>query len=76
MRMTQREVIEKGYQALVNTLGVADAMRFIQYCSPGKGDYSQDRHQWLKPNSLEEVFSEMEQYHSPKDLDCYEEIIE
>ena len=31
MRMTQREIMEKGYQALVNTLGVAGAMRFIQY---------------------------------------------
>ncbi len=72
MRMTQREIMEKGYQALVDTLGVAGAMGFIQYYNPGEGDYSQNRHQWFKPTSLEEVFSEMEQ---PEDLDRYEEII-
>ncbi|MGL4883065.1 MAG: hypothetical protein ACRC8K_18705 [Waterburya sp.] len=37
---TQNEIIEQGYKALVDSLGVVDAIRFIQHFSPGKGDYT------------------------------------
>jgi len=39
---TQREIIQKGYQALVDALGPMDAIRFIQHFSSGKGDYTQN----------------------------------
>ncbi len=72
---TQNEIIKQGYQALVDSLGVVDTIRFIQYFSPGKGDYTRDRHQWLEQKSLDDVLREIEQ-NQEKDLNQYQEIIE
>ena len=72
---TQNEIIEQGYQALVDSLGVVDAIRFIQYFSPGKGDYTRDRHQWLEQKSLDDVLRDIEQF-KENDLNQYQEIIE
>lgn len=76
MMTTQNEVIEKGYKALVNALGVVDAIRFIQYFSPGKGDYTKERHQWLGHKTIAEVFAEMEQCKQSENLEQYDEVIE
>lgn len=73
--MTQNEIIEKGYQASIDSLGVVDAIRFIQYFSLGKGDYTKERHQWLEEKSLQDVFKEIEQFQE-KNLDRYQEIID
>ncbi|MDD1415469.1 hypothetical protein MEN41_12750 [Dolichospermum sp. ST_con] len=72
---TQNEIIKQGYDALVNSLGVADTIRFIQYFSPGKGDYTKERHQWLDEKTLEDVFMEIKQL-PEDDLNQYDEIIE
>ncbi|MBC5793682.1 MAG: hypothetical protein ACKO9I_14035 [Sphaerospermopsis kisseleviana] len=70
---THNEIIKQGYDALIKSLGVADAIRFIQYLSPGKGDYTKERHQWLDNKTLADVFAEMNQV---EDTNEYEEIIE
>jgi hypothetical protein len=75
MIRTQQEIIRQGYKALVDSLGVADTIRFIQYFSPGKGDYTKERHQWLDKLSLEEVIAEMKQGRQDEQ-NQYEEIIE
>jgi len=75
MMKTQNEIIKQGYDALVNSLGVADTIRFIQYFSPGKGDYTKERHQWLDEKTLEDVFIEIKQL-PEDDLNQYDEIIE
>lgn len=75
MTRTQQEIIKQGYQALVDSLGVVDAIRFIQYFSPGQGDYTKERHQWLDKKSLEDVFAQMKQL-PEKDFNQYEEILE
>jgi hypothetical protein len=72
---SQREVIEQGYNVLIQSLGVTDTIRFIQYFSPGKGDYTKERQQWLGKTSLEEVLQEMKQI-PETDSNQYEEIIE
>ena len=72
---TQNEIIKQGYQALVDSLGVVDTIRFIQYFSPGKGDYTRERHQWLEQKSLDDVLREIEQ-NQEEDLNQYQEIIE
>jgi hypothetical protein len=75
MNKTQQEIIRQGYKALVDSLGVADAIRFIQHFSPGQGDYTKERHQWLDKISLEKAIAEIAQ--SPDDdPHQYEEIIE
>ncbi len=75
MMRTQNEIIKQGYDALINSLGIADAIRFIQYFSPGKGDYTKERHQWLDEKNLTDVLAEMKQSQED-DTNQYEEIIQ
>lgn len=75
MISTQNEVMEKGYQALINSLGVVDTVRFIQYFSSGQGDYTKERHQWLDKQSLEDIFTDIEQNYND-DLSQYDQVIE
>jgi hypothetical protein len=72
---TQNEIIKQGYDALINSLGVADAIRFIQYFSPGKGDYTKERHQWLDEKNFTDVLAEIKQSQED-DTNQYEEIIQ
>ena len=63
----------------MQALGPVDAIRFIQHFSPGKGNYTEDRHQWLDQVTSEEFFAQMQQMKEAKpedDLDKYEEVIE
>ncbi|MBA3920789.1 MAG: hypothetical protein H0X31_03380 [Nostocaceae cyanobacterium] len=75
MTKTQQEIVRQGYKALVDSLGVTDAIRFIQHFSPGQGDYTKERHQWLDKISLEDVIAEMKQ-RPDEDPTQYDEIIE
>jgi hypothetical protein len=72
---TQNEIIQQGYDALINSLGVADTIRFIQYFHPGKGDYTKERHQWQDKKTLANVLVEMKEL-PEDDTNQYEEIIE
>ena len=74
MPKTQQEIIRQGYQALVNSLGVVDAIRFIQHFSPGQGDYTKERHEWLDQTPLEDILSSMRQS-TEYDETQYDEII-
>jgi hypothetical protein len=75
MPKTQQEVVRQGYQILVESLGVVDAIRFIQHFSSGHGDYTQERHTWLDQTSLDEILNNMKQ---PQAIDTtqYDEIID
>ena len=75
MPKTQQEIIRQGYQALVNSLGVVDAIRFIQHFSPGQGDYTKERHEWLDQTSLEDILTSMRQSREDNETQ-YDEIIE
>jgi hypothetical protein len=75
MTKTQQELVSQGYQALVDTLGVVDTIRFIQHFSPGHGDYTQERHAWLDQTPLEDILTSMKQ-RQQDDIDQYDEIIE
>ena len=74
MTKTQQEIVRLGYKALINSLGVVDSIRFIQYFSQGQGDYTKERHQWLDNTSLEELFQLMKQ-HPESHNTQYDEII-
>jgi hypothetical protein len=54
-RRTGSQVATEGFAALVEKLGMADAIRFVQLYDPGRGNYAEDRHQWLGALSPEEV---------------------
>jgi hypothetical protein len=44
-----------GFAALVDKLGMADAIRYVQHYDPGEGDYTRERRQWLDQLSHKEV---------------------
>lgn len=75
MPKTQQEIIRQGYQALVNSLGVVDAIRFIQHFTPGQGDYTKERHEWLDQTPLEGILTSMRQRREENETQ-YDEIIE
>ncbi len=75
MAKTQKEIIEQGYRALTEALGVCDTLRFIQYFSPGEGDYTQERDRWLDGTPLDDILNDMKQY-SNTDGDLYDETID
>ena len=73
---TQNEVLDGGYKALVDALGVVDAIRFLQHFSLGYGDYTKERHQWLDQLSLDDVFAEMRKHKKIDSRHDFEEVIE
>jgi hypothetical protein len=46
-RRTGPQVVADGFAALIEKLGVADAIRFIHHYDSGHGDYTRDRGKWL-----------------------------
>lgn len=54
---------------------VVDAIRFIQHFSPGEGNYTAERHQWLEQKSLDDVLGDIGQL-DKDDLDRYQEVVE
>ena len=72
---TQNQIIEQGYQALVNSLGVVDAIRFVQHFNPGYGNYTAERHQWLDRKSIDDLLFDIEQL-GQNDDDRDREVIE
>lgn len=54
---TLPEIRHEGFQALLDRLGPADAIRFMQQYDPGHGDYTKERAAWLDNVSLEELMA-------------------
>ncbi|MBW4430887.1 MAG: hypothetical protein KME28_03860 [Pelatocladus maniniholoensis HA4357-MV3] len=52
MKLT--EIRQQGYQALINALGVAGTLRFLQQLEVGYGDYTKERHQWLNQVTIDD----------------------
>ena len=52
MKLT--EIRHKGYKALINALGVAGTLRFLQQLGVGYGDYTKERHQWLDQLTIDD----------------------
>jgi hypothetical protein len=63
--MTPVELNRRGFNALVNALGYADAIRFIRQFDNGSGDYTKERHQWLDKLTLEDIWADIQQRQSP-----------
>jgi exopolyphosphatase/pppGpp-phosphohydrolase len=52
MKLT--EIRQQGYKALINALGVAGTLRFLQQLEVGYGDYTKERHQWLNQLTIDD----------------------
>lgn len=53
--MTDAEVYELGLQILLDKLGYAGAVRFLEQCRPASGDYTAERHKWLDTLDMETI---------------------
>ena len=56
---TLSRIQQEGMQALINTLGPVDAIRFIKIFDSGYGDYTAERKAWL-PDDPDEYFRSIE----------------
>ncbi|NEP11366.1 MAG: hypothetical protein F6J92_25465 [Symploca sp. SIO1A3] len=59
--MKLAELRKKGYQALVDSLGVVGMLRFLQQLEVGYGDYTTERQQWLDEVTLTDFQSYVKQ---------------
>jgi hypothetical protein len=46
-RRNAAQLAADGFAAMVQKLGMADAVRYVQLFHQGAGDYSRERHEWL-----------------------------
>ena len=49
-----------GMKALLDRLGLAGTVRFLQQFDAGSGDYTQKRQQWLKGLTVDEISADVE----------------
>jgi len=54
--MKMKEIRQQGYKALIDTLGIAGTLKFLQQLEVGDGDYTKERHQWLDQLTIEDFY--------------------
>ena len=54
MTMTLEDIRRKGYEVLARELGPVGMIRFLQQFETGRGDYTEERHEWLT-GSVDEI---------------------
>lgn len=59
--MTLNEIQQKGLEALSRELGPVGMVRFLQMFETGYGDYTKERHQWLKEQRIEDISQRIRQ---------------
>ena len=61
-------ITKKGFKALVDALGIVDAIRFIQQYDSGSGDYTKQRHLLLDRLTVDDILADIERrQQNPKD---------
>jgi hypothetical protein len=58
-RLTDAEIRKRGWDALVERLGLAGALRFTMQTEAGAGDYVRDRHRALGSMSVDQLVRRM-----------------
>jgi len=59
--LTTPEIRIAGMKALLDRLGLAGTVRFLQQFDGGSGDYTKERQQWLKGLTVDEISADIEQ---------------
>ena len=54
-RRNAAELAADGFAAMVEKLGMADAVRYVQLYDQGAGDYTRERQQWLDDVSHDQI---------------------
>lgn len=59
--MKLKEIRKQGYKALIDALGVAGMLKFLQQLEVGYGDYTKERHQWLDQLTMDDFRNYLKQ---------------
>jgi hypothetical protein len=59
--MTQDEIRKAGMDALVKALGPVGMIRFLQIYSQGKGNYTEERGEWLDKLEMDEILEDIKE---------------
>jgi hypothetical protein len=54
-------LLRQGFEALAERLGAAGMISFLQLCSPGKGDYTKERHAVLDQMTFDDIMRELDE---------------
>ena len=57
--MTLDQIRKEGFKVLERHLGPDGMIRFLQQFETGQGDYTKERHHWLKEKSVKTLAEEM-----------------
>jgi len=63
--LTLPDVRREGFRALLERLGPADTIRFLQQYDPGHGDYTKERDALLKDLTLDGLIQDLERLRKP-----------
>jgi len=58
-RRNAAQLAADGFAAMVQKMGMADAIRYVQLYHQGTGDYTRERHDWLDQLGHEQIASLM-----------------
>lgn len=61
--LTDEQIRLRGLEVLYRELGPAGFVRFLQQFESGAGDYTVERHEWLRGTSLEDLLSDLKRKH-------------
>jgi hypothetical protein len=56
------EIYEAGVAALTRELGPVGMIRFLQFFDSGRGDYTKERHAWLKDLTIDDIMREARKF--------------
>lgn len=59
LTMSPSGIRKAGLEAVAKKLGPLGMVRFLQQFETGRGDYTQERGQWLKDMNLQQIVSEI-----------------
>ena len=59
--MTDEQILELGFKALVDKLGPVGMVRFIHQFQAGTGDYTEERQQWVRTSDVETLAKQIQQ---------------
>ena len=65
--ITDAEVYELGLEVLLDQLGHAGTIRFLQQCEPATGDYTIERHKWLDGLDMETIMQGIQKLRQEKE---------
>jgi len=61
MLVANDELVTRGWNALVEKLGVTEATRFLLQYQRGTGDYTKDRQKYLQKMTLQQLVADIKE---------------